>query len=143
MKHTDAYIEQEKYRADLCELYEADDEPYVRQAFSKAFGIEPEMWGAGLAVSSKPILDISDYEGNDDGIYFQKESGHMVYVMCRPSNIMTDFLQIDPGCTFVVYTDSYEEEGPFIGSPSPVNEFQTFGTWQEAKAEFIKQMHEA
>lgn len=133
-------IQRVVYEADLTALYVVDDEPEISKAFASIFGVLPKSFGSGLAVPAQHIMGIGD-DGIDEGVYFQKENGHMVYVMNSASKQMTDVLGVEAGVSFIVYTDSYKEEGPFIGKVDPVNKVQTFKNWSEAKAEFIAQIH--
>lgn len=116
---------------DLFDLFEADTEEKHKEIFERIFEIE-----------TYPNADFgSACNGEDGGIYFCMYSGEMIYLLLQPSECQTEALGIEE-CMYAVYRDSYEKEGPYIGTADPVNEIKTFSTWHEAKAEFIAQIKE-
>lgn len=132
--------QRKSYETDITELYYADNYIETEIAFESIFGTLPSHQELRPTYQTAYDLGLGD-DGFDEGVYFIKENKHCVYVMCDPSDQMTETLKIEAGSKFLVYTDSYEQEGPFSGEPDPVNDIQIFDTWEEAKAEFVNQIH--
>lgn len=123
-----------KAQADIESLYDIDldNEPALSEAFEKIFSLNATEFRAGI-----------EDDGNTEGVFFRRENGQQVYLMIMPCEQQMSELELSGEANFVVYEDSEENEGPYGGECDPVNTPKTFDLWQDAKAEFIKQIQEA
>lgn len=104
----------------------------IKKAFKQVFGVTV---GSGEAGSV-------DVGGESEGIFFDTKSGKEVVLLYNAGVILAGRLGVPASAKYVVYTDSYEDEGPFIGDPIPLNKPKAYANYKAAKAEFIKQIGE-
>lgn len=126
-----------EHETDLAPLFTAHDmgtdpsHPAVRKAFKQVFGVTSGAQGTGSIGSSNM----------DEGVYFERtKSKASTYLLYEVTSDLARELGLPASSKYVVYTDSYMQEGPFDGNVDPVNKPKAFAQYKSAKAEFIKQI---
>lgn len=121
------------YVRDLDPLMNASNEtgddfsPEVQAAFRKCFGIAGSRKGCGIGSSNM-----------DEGVYYVLPNGNNVNLMYQMDSTVARMLGVPASAKYVVYTDSYADEGPYLGNPDVVGSALTFSSYAPAKAAFIK-----